>query len=108
MPKRDPDFICHTSYEWDAEPIDEHGDIEDHDWYDTLKDMNRIHPADSFNSRKGLVLIRDYGCQADGLEDRQWAYAERGDDGKLYLPERFDGGNKVPQKFHKEIARWQA
>ena len=37
----------------------------------------------------------------EGLEDRQWAYIE---DGKL--PEEFDGGEKVPKRFHEEVERY--
>ena len=46
-----------------------------------------------------LVLVRDWGNENQGLEDRQWAYVEG-----WKLPDEFDGGAKVPQRFQSELA----
>ena len=43
-------------------------------------------------------LVRDLGDDLEGIVDRQWVYIE---DGKL--PERFEGGAKVPARFHKQL-----
>ena len=80
------------SYEWDLETIDENGDIVNHDHSYTLKELNKI----SRNQR--LVLVCD---QVDGwgnLTKRSWADVD--DDA---LPQSFDCGRKVPQKFHREL-----
>ena len=89
-------------YEWDLESFDpETDDIIDHAHFDKC-------PGLPTEPGVRLVLVRD---EADGvvgdwdntadLVRRCWAYVE---DGKL--PEVFDDGfTKVPQRFHKELAR---
>lgn len=90
-------------YEWDFEVSDEHGDIVDHEHYDKLpKTSSEIKMEENVE----LVLIRESGNEADGLQDRQWAYPEI-QNGILCLPEEFDGGNKIPRRFREELAKWQ-
>ena len=101
------------SYEWDHETSDEHGDIDDHDFSDSLK-MSGFDHSMLYQKGNDLVLVRNEGDQWEGLTDRFWAYARVAEDGKLYLPDHFNQGTgyempnmKVPQRFHKELARWQ-
>jgi len=80
------------SYEWDIETTDENDDIVDHEHGYTLKDLHKL------GKNQRLVLVCD---QVDAWGDlilRSWACA---DDGAL--PQTFDCGRKVPQKFHREL-----
>jgi hypothetical protein len=92
-------------YEWDLETWDE-TDCLDHLHADRLRDLPT--PA---NDKDKLVLVRDVGDQTQGLTDRLWAYV---DNESRMLPKYFsDSGNeltnvKVPQRFHREIAREMA
>jgi len=87
-------------YEWTTEAIDADGDIVDSSFFDKLLDVSK----DDFESNE-VGLVKNEGDEANGLEDRFWAYIK---DGKL--PEYFaDGGGhtvdiKVPQKYHKELS----
>lgn len=89
-------------YEWDIEEVDENGDIQDHDFRDKLKDFV-VKPAID-GDRYQLVLVRNVGDEDEGLVDRDWAYAIKCD-GRWVLPEQFDGGTKVPKRYHEELAR---
>lgn len=92
-----------VAYEWDRETVDQYGDIIDHSHSDTLE------PIAEDGGR--LVLVRDEYTEADGVQDRLWAYVD--DAGKL--PEFFSRAGtgeddwvtsvRVPQRFHKELAR---
>lgn len=90
-----------VTYEWVIEEVDADGDIINVDHTDTLADaLKRMqYPVDDSNHNQ-LGLVRDTWSKDDpgNLEDRQWAYVE---DGKL--PAEFDGGAKVPKRFHAEI-----
>lgn len=46
-----------------------------------------------------IGLVRDVGTDWDGLTDRQWAYLDA--DGAL--PDEFDGGASIPQRFRREL-----
>jgi|SRR5215831_8407391 len=93
-------------YEWVIESIeDEYNDIVDLSHADTYaaallvaenmkKDLKPGHHVE-------IGLVRDRGDEVEGLQDRQWAYIGWEEDGKL--PERFDGGAAVPQRFHREV-----
>lgn len=96
-----------VSYEWDLETFDPAtGDILDHHHADKLIDL----PWPSTPGER-LVLIRNVGNNYDGIADRSWAYVDE----SRMLPAEFsipdaDGieretGTKVPQRFHREIAR---
>lgn len=83
-------------YEWDVETVDEYGDILDHCHADKVEDLKRL--LKDPNTR--LVLVRDV-VSADGdLKDRTWAYAGRG-----ALPTKFQNGEIVPIRFHKELSK---
>ena len=94
-----------TKYEWGRESVIEHGDgIEDilETFHATrLRDVGNHEALMSYDgaTTTRLVLIRDV-FEGDGaLVDRQWAYLIVG-----VLPEEFDGGARVPQRFRKELA----
>jgi len=110
MSKRTPDnpFRKETTYEWDFETVDEHGDVEDHQWWNTLKRNPYARPDDINCTTKPLCLIRDVGSEGEGLIDRSWAYVTRDNDGLLVLPEYTDSDDKVPMKYHAELKAWQS
>jgi len=89
-----------VSYEWDYETVDEDGDIIDHNHSESLSRYGESDKTDT------LVLIRELGNDRDGMIDRTWAYVK---DGKM--PEYFTDsagvvGAKVPERFHKELAKY--
>jgi hypothetical protein len=94
-----------TTYEWDIELVDEHGDILAHHHSDKCPGI----PADDYDDEglvPALVLVRDRWDEG-GLTERWWAYVE---DGKL--PERFadaygNEGPSVPKRFHAELQQSQ-
>ena len=90
------------SYEWDAESVDEHGDIQDHHAVDTFAAAMEVVPQGG-NFRE-VVLVRQTWNEVDGVRDRAWAYYGRECAG--LLPEDFDDGHEVPQRFHDEVAIW--
>jgi hypothetical protein len=93
-----------TLYEWGRESVIEYGDGID-DILDTyhatrLRDVENHEDMMSCDgaTTTRLVLIRDV-FEGDGdLADRQWAYIIAG-----VLPEEFDGGARIPQRFRKEL-----
>ncbi len=92
-------LVTQTSYEWDLEAVDEHGDIIDHDFRDKF-------PGLPTEDNVSLVLVRNVGegYRSDptsfDLIDRAWAYVK---DGKL--PAEFDSGDLVPKRFHRELQK---
>lgn len=93
-------------YEWSIESSDEHGDIHDLNFSDKLsffKPADLTYDPKAGEFRKELVLVRTVGTDEDGVTDRDWATMTGGT-----LPTEFDGGETVPQRFHKELARWVA
>jgi hypothetical protein len=86
-----------TSYEWDWEEVDTHGDILDHNFSDKLKSQPE---PDNALTHYELVLVYNRGDDVEGIVDRSWAYVQ---DGKL--PETFQNGIKVPKRFHEEIRK---
>ncbi len=90
-----------TWYEWDIETIDKRDNIEDHDFDDRLADLAPRHKYDPDGPACFLVLVRNWGNEHDGLLNRQWAYVTRSGE----LPNEFDGGDKVPQKFKTELRK---
>jgi hypothetical protein len=92
--------VTKLDYEWDIEVLDEHGDIEDHDFQDN-------YPGTQDDPEKNVVvLVKSYARGLSGdeysffIEDRTWAYIKDGE-----LPEEFQDGTRVPQRFHKEVAK---
>ena len=84
-------------YEWDIETVDNNGDIQDHHHSDTCFDLIKC----PLEKGERLVLVRNLGNDEDGLQDRQWAYVD-----PTGLPDFFDGGAKVPQRFHRELNKF--
>ena len=74
-----------------------------------LKERGVWDKAQVKGGRDELVLRLEHSTDYD----IDWSYATvyRDEDGTLRLPERFDGdgplGRKVPQRFHKALAKWQ-
>ena len=92
-----------TEYEWTLEPIDEHGDIIDADFSETLTPLKQWGDAAALNpeaTRQDLGLVRTVGNDDEGVVERTWAYGTA--DG---LPAEFEDGHTVPQRFFKEFAR---
>ncbi len=86
-----------TTYEWTYEVTDEHGDIVDQEFYDTLAEcMNAAPQGADIALMRRVVGPNDDG-DADQLE-RGYAYLEDG-----ALPPRFDDGATVPQKYHRQV-----
>lgn len=87
-----------VTYEWAWEATDEAGDITDCEYYPSLAlcQEEALRGAD-------LALVKRYGNDDDGEVDRTYAYCEPGDDGGLVLPDVFEDGTKVPQRFHREV-----
>ena len=87
-------------YEWCWEYSDEHGDIEDLNHGDTLKDLGAAWEDNLYKAE--LTLIRNVGNDIEGLLDRTYAYPQNGK-----LPEFFEDGEKVPKRFQKELTAWE-
>lgn len=89
-----------VEYEWCYETIDEHGDILDNDFEETLAAFDDSRKTDD------LCLVRNEGNDEDGLVERLWAYVK---DGKL--PETFSDsmgtpiGIDVPKRFLAEFEK---
>jgi hypothetical protein len=90
-----------VAYEWVIEPTDDNGDILESLHADTYREAIQVAAQCDYpdQHRVDIGLVRDQGSDSEGIEDRQWAYMT--EDGKL--PECFDGGSKVPQRFHAEL-----
>lgn len=83
-------------YEWCIESYFEGTiDVEDVEFYQTLKEMPEIRSGDA------LVLVRDVVEIDNDISDRQYAYVKDGQ-----LPEIFDYNAKVPQRFHVELEKY--
>lgn len=85
-------------YEWDWEKLDANGDVVDHHHSDKPEDK----PFDGIGQ---MVLVRDYWDSDQGLKNRQWAYVGVPERGKM--PERFDGGAIVPEKYIRQFEEWK-
>lgn len=93
--------MASTTYEWDIEKSDEHGDILDHHHFDKCPGIPAVDYDDE-GLVPALVLVRDTWDEG-GLTGRWWAYVE---DRKL--PEHFvdafgNEGPRVPKRFHAEL-----
>ena len=88
-----------VNYEWATEYKLDSGDIEEVVHWDAAAEAILDHHQNK--EVTDLVLVRDLWRDED-LDDRQWAYVENGK-----LPKEFDGGAKVPQRFHKALAKHQ-
>lgn len=97
-----------TAYEWDYELTNLDEEVLDHDHSDQCRGIPDSTPSADGEFRV-LVLVKDV-CRDWELKERLWAYVK---DGKL--PEYFglgtyhdwdEGVDKVPLRFHKELAKF--
>lgn len=116
MSSHDDDFKTKIRFEWALETVywdedEDLQDIEDSDYRASLSDYGADDLADAIAQKRfvrkdgiecftRLSLRRDRGCDAEGIEDRQYAYVVSGT-----LPERFDGGAKIPERFIAQLAK---
>ncbi|AWH14505.1 hypothetical protein [Aeromonas phage 13AhydR10PP] len=110
----------HVRYEWGAEvwqmcPVtDELMDIHhDHHEGPILMLATMAHyPIHEAGKAYHPVVVRDVLDQHDQLRGRQWAYLNKGEDGKWTLPEYFIDGcerqcGKVPKYLKTELEKAQ-
>jgi len=83
-----------VKYEWAAESVDSHGDIQDIVYSPLLSDLE---PLSHDGCSVEIVLVREEYLES-GDYDKQWAYIQNGK-----RPDVFDGGSKVPARFKKEV-----
>ena len=101
-----------TFYEWDTELCDIVGDIYRHDHAVKLDELKNT-PTEITYMKDGvaiptttnknlewsrLVLIRTVFKDGE-LKDTSWGYVTKNGE----LPTHTDGGEKIPQKYHKEF-----
>ena len=104
-------MTTYITYEWLVETLD----LDSADSADDA-DIIEVYHADTYaealkwaeqeEQPVRIGLVRDRGNNLDGLIDRQWAYLDAGTMGAL--PEHFDGGIKVPARYHRELERKNA
>ena len=90
------------NYEWAIETVENIND-EDPDIID-ISHSDRLERLPEHSENERLVLVRDVRepDNFDNLIDRHWAYVTGG-----ALPAMFEeSAHKVPQRFHKELARF--
>jgi hypothetical protein len=95
--------MANTTYEWDIESVDEHGDIQGHHFFDKCPGI----PADDYDDdglTPALVLVRDTWDEG-GLTDRYWAYVADGKLPEYFLDAYNNEGPRVPKRFHAELRR---
>lgn len=97
------------TYEWALEELDPtmigepDPDIVDTDHADTIGPG--CHWDEQIDSRTHrIALVRSIGNQDDGLKSRAYAYLVHAGP-FFYLPEEFDDGATVPQRFFRELKR---
>lgn len=84
--------IC---YEWCCEYVDQHGDIQDHDWSETLSAVwPAVRTLPGCQSR--LCLVRMRGNDEAGELDRGYAYP-----GDI----EFDTGHAVPKRYQPVLIK---
>lgn len=88
-----------VSYEWSIESLDEHGDIQDSNSYDSyIEATNSAEDSEHFE----IALVRR------SVDD----FNEGRDDGHAYItngimPVEFDSGHSIPEKYRKEFSNAQ-
>lgn len=111
-----------VSYEWSIQTIDTISrDVHVNDFQNKLAGYDADDLRDAIQRRRGslrtprgyqLVLIRYFGNEDDGEQDREYAEVHQAFDvidgeaipiDKWQLPLNFEFGNKVPQRFHNEL-----
>jgi hypothetical protein len=112
-----PDDIRRVYYDWVIETVtdDEYEDIIDLSHASVLREYSPQELHAALTNKKDitrydgedcpvftrLALKRDMGCEAEGIEDRRYAYVVDG-----ILSETFEEGGKVPERFRKELAKF--
>jgi hypothetical protein len=83
-----------TSYEWQLEEHDEHGDTEDTRQHDTYAQA----VADGKDCQAfEICLVRSQGSEDKGVTDRQYAYVIDGELGPM------DYDAQIPKRFIEEV-----
>lgn len=90
-----------VEYEWANEAVDSYGDCDPYHAENLSYCNAPTNKPNADGETLDLVLVRDEHNDWHGLVNRQWAYVEDG-----VLPDKFDGGAKVPKRFHTEFDRW--
>lgn len=90
-----------TTYEWVCETLDAEGEIVECHYTTTLAECLQLATAGD-----DLGLVQRIGNDDDGELERAYAYVQpaAGRPGRE-LPEYFDNGARVPQRFHAELSR---
>jgi hypothetical protein len=82
-----------VTYEWEWVVFDDEGDIVEVSYGDPGELC--VMPGMTLHS-----LVKNYGNDVDGIQDRSWAYVDDG-----VLPQEFEDGTRVPAKLLAEFAR---
>lgn len=86
-----------VQYEWDVEEVED-DEILDHHHDENVRTLLRVWFSEIATGTARLVLVKNVGNDVDGLIHRAWAYVENDK-----LPDEFDDGSKVPQRFKREL-----
>ena len=87
-----------TSYEWVYEDVDQYGDINDPIYTDSAKDALSWIASTGEGLTAQIALVRTFGSEANGIEQRDYAYAANGE-----LPTEFPEEDcKVPKRYREE------
>lgn len=90
------------TYEWIAEGIDQHGDVDDIHFASSYADAvaSAANLAADYASADVGIVRRVHDWTGE-LVSEQWAYVQDGE-----LETEFDGGAKVPKKFIAEFRKF--
>jgi len=99
-------FKTFTTYDWVVEYTDQHGDIQDCEYFDTLHQIGKRRHliAEAIGDEICAPVIglhKGIGNEEDGYQDRVYAYPT----GEI-LPEVFEDGSRIPIRFQKELDKW--
>lgn len=95
-----PDDRLKTFYEWVSEEVDEFGDIQDCNYCDTYKEAAAWKRELPSGWSYEIALVWNTRTESEGLQDREYAYIDAGK-----LPSAFEGGKKIPKRYHDELAK---
>jgi len=91
-------------YEWDIESVDEHGDIQDHNFRDKLSEFEgKLRSEIPLAKHEKLVLVRDELDIDGGTIGRSWAYVENGQIEESFKDSGGGDVTPVPLRFIKEL-----
>ena len=89
-----------TTYEWRVNQVDEHGDINNINFFDTYAEAANFMCLEDYQE---IELTKIIGNNDDGIVDRAYAAV----DFDLWeLPETFDDGSKIPAAKRTEVRKW--